>query len=100
MIELCPAHELHESDVAPVNRARLWEFYFVGRDDPSRKIFAWGACSLANHADVPNSEVDFVAAETGLCAVWRATRRIETGEEIVIAYPNVDEYPGSGEWFR
>lgn len=55
-------------------------------------LLVFGLISLVNHADTPNSFIQWSSGHLGESATLLAARSIIRGEELTIFYTNVEEY--------
>ena len=88
-----PAEQRHILD-----KTEVFRYYFVrpaeyGESKEVGGYLVFGLASFCNHSDLPNTQVDWVENETGLWAHLVALDDIQPGEECLLFYTNVDEYP-------
>lgn len=87
-VERAPVLVLPNAETEAIERTRLREYYFGWGDrDDSDLAIGFGYVALYNHSEEPNAEHVKRYAE-GFIDIF-ATRDIEEGEEIRIAYASV-----------
>lgn len=71
-------------------------FVFMNKEDYAKGIMngfvAWGMITKVNHADSPNATVETTERNGHLEAILRATKPINSGEQIFIRYTNRVDY--------
>ncbi|MDJ0555295.1 MAG: SET domain-containing protein-lysine N-methyltransferase [Microcoleaceae cyanobacterium MO_207.B10] len=86
-----------------LNDTKVLDYYFVQPSEyaATKKIKGYlvlGLASLCNHAEDPNSYVEWIEDEVGVWSHLLAKKDIKNGEEITLFYTNINEYP-DGETF-
>lgn len=97
LIEVAPVANFPLQQKLSVNEKEAFQYYFVqpseyGKDDKKNGYLVFGLASLCNHADEPNSRVEWVENEIGLWSHLIALKDIKAGEEVTLFYTNIDEY--------
>lgn len=103
LIEVAPAIVLPPEQLQILNKTKVLDYYFVQPLEyaTTKKIkgyFVLGLASLCNHAEDPNSYVEWIEDEVGVWSHLIAQKHIKTDEEVTLFYTNINEYPG-GETF-
>lgn len=109
-IEKCPATRLTaEQRRALHGMDGIGEYPFVDRQEYAKRderqkrlpcpgFVAWGLMSIVNHSDYPNVRVELYDTPDGPEAIMTAVRDIEPMDELLLAYPDKEEYENSDEW--
>ncbi len=85
VIETCPLVILAEADAVHIGGgAGVLRYYALELTAIGRHVLMAGYGMLYNHSRTPNAEIEYAAGDA--CVVFRALRRIEAGEEVVIDY--------------
>ena len=83
-----------------VNRAE-WKELPAHQKHLCSGFVVWGVMSIVNHAVNPedaNVRVDLIKKMDGYYGVMVATKTIESGQELLLSYPDAEEYDGYDDW--
>lgn len=103
LIEVAPSVVLPPEQLQILNDTKVLDYYFVqpseyGTTKNIKGYFVLGLASLCNHAEEPNSYVEWIEDEVGVWSHLIAQKDIKNGEEVTLFYTNINEYP-DGENF-
>lgn len=84
VIEEAPAVFLSADEKEQLKYSRLFQYYFLVNDTRYPAAFGFGYSAFYNHSNNANAVFSFSRKKKTI--VFRAARRIESGEEITINY--------------
>lgn len=101
LIEKAPVVSFPPEQREILNTTELFKYYFVipseyERSKNSKNVggyIVFGLLSLCNHSESPNTYINWAEDEIGLWAHLIASKDIQPGEECLLFYTNIDEYP-------
>jgi len=100
LIEASPTCSFPSEQRKIIDNTSLFDYYFVRNaeyqdtEKQATGYMVFGLASLCNHTDKPNAIVEWDENDTtGVWAHLIALEDIQTGEEIMISYANINEYP-------
>ncbi len=97
VIEIAPAIAISEKTRECLKPTELFQYCFVQpdryvRDRPASGYLVLGLATLCNHSNNPNAKIEWVKNDTGSWSHLIALHGINSGEEIVLFYTDVEEY--------
>ncbi|MGB3512915.1 MAG: SET domain-containing protein-lysine N-methyltransferase [Microcoleaceae cyanobacterium] len=98
LIKVAPAMVLPPEQLQILDNTKVLDYYFVQPLEyaATKKIkgyFVLGLASLCNHAEDPNSSVEWIEDEVGAWSHLIAQKHVKTDEEVTLFYTNINEYP-------
>ncbi len=102
-LERAPISSFPAEQRSKVNSTQIFEHYFVDAEQyKSSKngpgYIVYGLISIVNHSPEPNAEVEWQLDGEEGWATLRLLKDLKDGEEVTIAYTNVDEYQNTEHW--
>ncbi|NEN90496.1 MAG: SET domain-containing protein [Okeania sp. SIO3H1] len=97
LMEVAPVEIFPFEPEQTIDETGIFKYYFVSplEYDKSKNVnryLVFGLASFCNHAEKPNSHVEWVENAVGLWAHLIAQKDIKEGEEVTLFYTNIDEY--------
>ena len=97
LVEVAPVEIFPFEPEQTIDEAGIFKYYFVSpleynKSQNVNRYLVFGLASFCNHAEKPNSRVEWVENEVGLWAHLIAQKDINKGEEVTLFYTNIDEY--------
>lgn len=101
LIEKAPVASIPAEQQVSLEATEVFQYYFVrlSEYEKNKEVgchIVFGLSSLCNHSETPNTYVNWVEDEIGLWAYLIALEDIQLGEECLLFYTNVDQYPSQG----
>ena len=102
-LERAPISSFPAEQRSKVNSTEIFEHYFVDSELYQRSksvpgYIVYGLISIVNHSPQPNAAVEWhLDGEEGW-ATLRLLEDLDDGEEVTIAYTNIDEYQNTDQW--
>lgn len=103
ILERAPISSFPAEQRVKVNSTDIFEHYFVNVNEyrKSKNVpgyIVYGLISIVNHSSIPNAEVEWTIEGAEGWATLRLLNDLDEGEEVTIAYTNVDEYQNTEQW--
>ncbi len=103
VLERAPISSFPSSQRSIINTTDVFEHYFVIGDEYQKSkhtpgYIVYGLTSIVNHSHNPNAFVEWHKKDNEGWVVLLLLQDLDEGEEITIAYSNIDEYKGTKQW--
>jgi SET domain-containing protein len=103
LIEASPAITFPLKQRLNINETELFKYYFVqpseyGKSQTVNGYLVFGLVSLLNHAEQPNTRINWIEDQVGLWSHLIAEKDIKAGEEVTMSYANIDEYANANKF--
>ncbi|MGD1871577.1 MAG: SET domain-containing protein-lysine N-methyltransferase [Mastigocoleus sp.] len=103
LIEVAPVSSFPRQQWKYVKQIDIFKYCFVTpleykESKAGQGHIVFGLSSLCNHSENPNAFIKWEHNEIGLWAHLIALGDIQSGEEVLIFYTNIDEYPSESNF--
>ncbi|MBP0017060.1 MAG: SET domain-containing protein-lysine N-methyltransferase [Cyanobacteria bacterium SBLK] len=100
VIEISPAIAIADKTRELLKPTELFQYCFVRPDRylgnrPASGYLVLGLATFCNHSDRPNAKIEWVKNEIGDWAHLIALNAIDSGEEILLFYTDIEDYESS-----
>lgn len=105
LIETAPVASFPTEQWQLISKTKMFDYCFVipSEYEKSQNVggyIAFGLSSLCNHSETPNAYINWIKDEIGLWAHLIASKNIQPGEEVLLFYTNINEYPLADEFMN